>query len=537
MEPVYVTGHRNPDTDSIVAAIAYASLCHALGNRNYIAARIGDISDQTQLVLDKFGFEPPLLLKNVRTQVNDLSFDTPPILSGAVSVFRAYETMIREDVHSPALPVADEEGRLCGMLTMGDIAAHDMRYIEKTALERVPLFNLLAAIEGHLRADAAQTSEISGELVIALPTSHGLPEFKQSDIVVCGDQPEVIGAAIRAGVRVLSLCDAELDPALLPTLGDMCVIATPYPAYRACRLIGQSIPVERICNRDALASFHLTDYLDDVKEELVKSRFRSYPILDEADRVVGTLSRFHLIRPNRKRLVLVDHNEAAQSVPGLEQAEIIGIIDHHRLADVETASPVYVRNEPVGSTCTIIGSMFFEKGVVPSGKLAGLIASAIVSDTILFKSPTSTERDRIMAERMAKLAGVSLTALGQEMFAVSVNNTADLKELLYSDFKQFHIAGHDIGIGQITCLDSKEIASQHGALVALMEQEREKNRYDTLLLMLTDVLREGTELFAVGETETVEHAFNVRVTGNSVFLPKVMSRKKQVVPALSLLWG
>ena len=244
-----------------------------------------------------------------------------------------------------------------------------------------------------------------------------------------------------------------------------------------------------------------------------------------------------MIRPNRKRLVLVDHNEAAQSVPGLEQAEIIGIIDHHRLADVETASPVYVRNEPVGSTCTIIGSMFFEKGVVPSGKLAGLIASAIVSDTILFKSPTSTERDRIMAERMAKLAGVSLTALGQEMFAVSVNNTADLKELLYSDFKQFHIAGHDIGIGQITCLDSKEIASQHGALVALMEQEREKNRYDTLLLMLTDVLREGTELFAVGETETVEHAFNVRVTGNSVFLPKVMSRKKQVVPALSLLWG
>ena len=213
------------------------------------------------------------------------------------------------------------------------------------------------------------------------------------------------------------------------------------------------------------------------------------------------------------------------------------IIDHHRLADVQTAGPVYMRNEPVGSTCTIVTSMFQERGVMPSPKLAGLLAAGIIADTILFRSPTSTDKDRVMAERMARRAGLSLEALGQEIFSVSAAGGHTPEELLFSDFKQFQIAGHFLGIGQVTCLDSLDIRDRRDELLAVMAREQQEKGYDTLLFMLTDVLRGGTELLGVGNVESVEQAFNVRFVDHGAFLPGVISRKKQVVPALSLLWG
>lgn len=537
MEPIYVTGHKNPDTDSIVSAIAYASLRNALGDRNFVAARIGDVSDQTQMVLNKFGFEPPQLLRTVRTQVSDLSFDTPPILSCAVTVHHAWEAISRGDVSIAALPVTDEEGRLFGMVTPGDIAAYDMRFVDDNTVSKIPLFNLLSCLDGQLLSTESELAEISGQLILALPNHAGFPEFPKGSIVICGNQPDVVKQAIDNKAACLIVCESEVDRELLASCRDTCIISTPYDAYIASRLVFLAIPVSRICQKNELISFHLTDYLDDVRETTLKTRYRSYPIVDENEIVVGTLSRYHLLRPNRKRVVLVDHNELGQSVPGLEQAEIVEIIDHHRLADVQTASPVYVRNEPVGSTCTIVTSMFLEKGIIPSKKLAGLLAAGIVSDTIIFKSPTCTAVDRVMAERMAKIAGVSLESLGREIFAVSVTGDHDLRELLFSDFKQFQIAGHSLGIGQITCLDSDQLSGQHQEMVDIMEAERASHGYDMLLLMLTDVLREGTELLIVGDMETVEHAFNVRIKNNMVFLPGVISRKKQVVPALSLLWG
>ena len=537
MEPIYITGHRNPDTDSIAAAIAYASLKNALGERNYVAARIGSVSDETEMVLKKFGFEPPALLRNVRTQVSDLEYDTPPILSSAVTVYHAWESIVADGRSGPALPVTDEEGRLFGMLTSGDIAAYDMRFVDENAVSGVPLFNLLSCLDGQLLTDQYEPAELNGPLVLALPSHAGMPAFPAGSIVICGSQPEVIREAVAGKAACVIVCESEVNRALIADCPDTCVIGTPYDPYKASRLVFLSIPVSRICRREDLVSFHLTDYLDDVKEATLKSRYRSYPILDDDDKVVGALSRFHLLRPNRKRVVLVDHNELKQSVPGLEQAEILEIIDHHRLADVETAAPVYVRNEPVGSTCTIVTGMFFEKGILPSPKLAGLLAAAILSDTIMFKSPTATAVDKVMAERMAKIAGLSLQDLGREIFAVSINGDHDLKELLLSDFKQFEIAGHSLGIGQITCLDSGGLSGKEKELIELMEAERKQRGFDTLLLMITDVLREGTELLAVGDVETVEHAFNVHVKHNAVFLPGVISRKKQVVPALSLLWG
>ena len=536
MEPIYVTGHRNPDTDSIVSAIAYASLRNALGERSYMAARIGEISDQTQLVLDKFGFAPPPLLRDVRTQVRDLDYDTPPVLSGAVTVHHAWELMQGNERHIESMPVATEDGRLFGMLTTSDIAAYEMHFVSDATVTGIPLFNLLSSLDGRLFCDGAQPGELSGELVVALPGAAARP-IPSGAIVLCGDQPDAVRAAMEAGAACVIVCEAPIDRELAAAGGDTCVIGTPFDAYRAARLIIQSVPVSLLCQKDNLVTFHLDDYLDDVRDTTLRTRYRSYPILDENDCVVGTLSRYHLLRPNRKRVVLVDHNETAQSVAGLEQAEIMEIIDHHRLADVQTAGPVYMRNEPVGSTCTIVTSMFQEHGVMPSPKLAGLLAAGIISDTILFKSPTSTDKDRTMAERMARRAGLSLEALGQEIFSVSAAGNHNPEELLFSDFKKFQIAGHFLGIGQVICLDSLDLNANREALLAVMEREQQEKGYDTLLLMLTDVLRVGTELLVVGDIDTVEQAFNVRVVNHGAYLPGVISRKKQVVPALSLLWG
>ncbi len=538
MEPIYVTGHKNPDTDSIVAAIAYANLRNALGERNYVAARIGEISDETHLVLEKFGFDPPVLLRDVRTQVADLDYDTPPILSNEVTVHHAWEALFKDGANVPALPVTDEDGKLFGMLTPDDIAAYDMRFINDNTICDIPLFNLLSCLDGQLWSMEVESLNLSGKLILALPNASGMPNFPKGSVVICGNQPDVARQAIKDGASCLIVCESQMDRELYADCGKTCVISTPYDAYIAARMIFLAVPVSKICRQDnELMSFHLTDYLDDVKESTLKSRYRSYPITDENGVVVGTLSRYHLLRPKRKRVVLVDHNELGQSVPGLEQAEILEIIDHHRLADVETASPVYVRNEPVGSTCTIITSMYFERGSIPTKKLAGLLAAAIVSDTIMFKSPTCTHVDHVMAERMAKIAGISLDELGREIFSASLAGDHDLKEMLFSDFKQFQIAGHSLGIGQITCLDSERVSERKKELLTLMEAERVAREYDMMLLMITDVLREGTELVAVGDVDTVEHAFNVRIKEGSVFLPGVISRKKQVVPALSLLWG
>lgn len=538
MNTVYVFGHRNPDTDSIVSAMAYAALRNALGDREYRAARLGHISDETQLVLERFGFTPPTWIKTTRTQVRDLAYDTPPALSAGVTVSRAWTTLTA-DRSVAAIPVTNEDGTLFGMLSAGDIAAYDMQSLEYPRIEQVPVFNLLSVLEGRILNDAGNMVDtISGQVTIALPQScDNLLFSDKNSIVVCGNQPDMVRRALEIGVQCVIICQAELDESLRLMPTDTCIISTPFDAYRAVRLIYQSIPIRRVCRTDDLECFHLDDYVDDVREGMLKSRYRCYPILDENDRVVGTLSRYHLIRPKRKRVVLVDHNEAAQSVPGLDQAEILEIIDHHRLADIQTGNPIYFRNEPVGSTTTIVAGMFQEKGLMPSEKLAGIMAAAIVSDTVMFKSPTCTARDRSMAERMARIANVSLDALGQQIFSASWSDDKSAHELLFADFKDFHIAGHNLGVGQITCVNSEHILERKEEFLREMQATMEERHYSLMLLMLTDVLREGTQLLYLGDEETIRQAFSAEAKNNVVFLPRVMSRKKQIIPLLSAMWG
>ena len=537
MDPIYVTGHRNPDTDSIVAAMAYAALRNACGDREYEAACLGHVSDETQMVLDRFGFQPPKRIHSMHTQDRDLDFDTPPVLSAAVTEGRAWR-MLQEHKEISALPVANEDGTLYGMLSREDVASYNMALVTLGVLEKVPLFNVLSVLEGKVLNEAGEnTDTIEGEIAIALPQSRENLLFnRKKSIVFCGHQPDMIQRALEMNVNCLVLCQAEISEEQRNIPTTTCVISTPFDAYRAARLIFQSTPIGRICRTKDLVCFHLEDRVDDVKELVLKHREHCYPILDENERVVGVLTRYHLLRPRRKRVVLVDHNEASQSVPGLEEAEILEIIDHHRLADIQTNNPIYVRNEPVGSTNTIIASMFQDRGLMPSEKMAGMMAAAILSDTVMFKSPTCTVRDIKTAERMARIADISLDELGKEIFSASVGNKT-AEELLFTDYKEFHIAGHDLAVAQITCVDSASMLARKEEFLKRMKKAAKEKKLSMVILMLTDVLLEGTQILYVGDDETIHQAFNVVPKENSAFLPRVMSRKKQIIPMLSALWG
>ena len=537
MDPIYVTGHRNPDTDSIVAAIAYAALRNALGDWEYVPARLGHVSDETMRILDRFGYEPPMRLFDVYTQVRDLDYEKSQTLFRTVTVGKAWSALQGQNNVS-SVAVTNSDGTLFGMLSWDDLARFHMGLVSSSYLRPTPLFNVISSLEGKVLNDVGSHSDlISGEVVIALPQRREQLLFRKSEsIVICGDQPDMIRRALELNVSCLILCETELPEEFRGFETTTTIIMTPYDAYRTLRLIFQSAPVERVCQRKDITSFHLDDRIDDVREVVMNKRDHCYPILDEKEKVVGILTRKHLLQPKRKRVVLVDHNEASQSVAGLEEAEILEIIDHHRLADIQTLNPIYFRNEPVGSTNTIIAGMFQERGLFPSERMAGLLASAIVSDTVMFKSPTCTERDKIIAERMARIAGVSLKDLGKEIFSSS-RESKSIEELLMSDFKEFHIAGHSLAVAQITSVETTDLFDRRGEFQAEMERLAKKKNYELVMLMLTDVLLDGTWLLFVGDEEDIKNAFSVQPREGAVFLPHVMSRKKQIIPSLSALWG
>ena len=534
MDPIYVTGHKNPDTDSIVAAIAYAELRNALGDRQFVPARLGHISSETKRVLELFDVQPPMLISNVRTQVKDLAYDTPPILDQKVTLRMAWEKLQSETEPVTAIPVVDADQKLYGMLTSGDIATFTMKTIEDLSLYDVPVFNLLSVLEGQIVNKVRELPDaVTGEVLVAVPVAREDMLFSNpNSIVICGQQPDMVRHAVEIGAKVVIVCQADITDEMRNMKTDTCIISTPLDVCRAARLIHLAVPVERVCSRKNIKCFHLDDYLDDVKGAVLKSRFRAYPILDDEEHVVGTLGRYHLIRPKRKKVVLVDHNEAFQSVPGLNQAEIVAIIDHHRLGDIQTGNPIFVRNEPLGSTATILANMYQENGVMPSQKMAGLLASAIISDTVMFKSPTCTETDRIIAERMAHIANISLDAIGGKIFTTS-SMDKPLEETLFTDFKDFSVSEKKIGIGQITTLNSDDFICQKEEILKTMGQKKADGAYDLIMVMITDVLKSGSTLFFLGDEEIIQNAYGVEPADNEVFLPGVMSRKKQIVPKLT----
>jgi manganese-dependent inorganic pyrophosphatase len=313
------------------------------------------------------------------------------------------------------------------------------------------------------------------------------------------------------------------------------IIITPHDTFTAARLINQSIPIKHVMSTENLISFNIDDFIDEIKDIMLQTRYRSYPVVDDNYKIRGFISRYHLISRNKKKVILMDHNEKAQSVNGIEEADILEIIDHHRVADIQTGKPIVFRNEPVGSTSTIVANIFIDSGIRPAKKIAGILCSAIISDTVNFKSPTSTYVDKITAERLAEIAGVHLDELATQIFKAGTSLVGRTpEEIFYQDYKDFNLGKYKIGIGQVITSDTENIDELKKELIPYMNRLCKERSYNLVMLLMTDIIREGSEVIFAGENkEILQKAFKVDVSKDSVYLPGVISRKKQVIPPLS----
>ena len=539
---INIIGHQNPDTDSICSALAYAWL----KNRGsltglYEARRAGHVNRETRFVLQHFGVEPPRLCTDVSPQIKDIDIRKQAGIDGEMSLRAAWNLM--RDVEIDTLCIVDSDNELQGLITIKDIADANMDLFDTAVLAaaNTRCTNLLETLEAELVVGSADTHIDSGNICIG--TSPEIMEelVKPGDLVLVSNRYETQMCAIDCGAQAIIVCCGSAVPRTIVARAQekgCAVLATPYDTYAAARLISTAAPVRHFMRTKELLKFSVNTPIEDAKKVMASVRHRYFPILDENGKYCGVVSRRNLLNLHRKQVILVDHNERTQAVDGLEQADILEIVDHHRLADIETNNPIYVRNEPVGSSTTIVADMYQEKGLMPSAKMAGLMAAAIVSDTVMFKSPTCTQRDIDIANRMSRIANVSLEELGQTIFSAATGEDKSAESIIRTDYKEFHIGGHNLAVSQITCLDSDRLMARKEEFLATMETIRKKNGLDIVLLMITDVLVEGSYLLYSGDTETIRQAFNI--TGeekNSVFLPKIMSRKKQIIPSLSALWG
>ncbi|MDD2533129.1 MAG: putative manganese-dependent inorganic diphosphatase [Eubacteriales bacterium] len=535
---VFVTGHLNPDTDSICSALAFAAYQQAIGQPAK-AVRAGSISPETQWILDRFKVEAPPLIRDLRTQIQDLKLDTPRPLTPYMPLRKAWEAMRQTKVKS--IPVVDQHQKLIGIVSLGDLAEFDIA-AETVHTIQMPAENLVEMLY----------AKVSGTLPKTFQANYFW--YNEQDIIPAKSNvfvdkitQELVGQAVASRAACIVLCagnDADLTNLPPKEIADMAdkvgmpILVTAMRPYYAIRYAQQAVPIKVFMKSEKLMVFSATDFVDDVRESMLSTRFRSYPVVDSDNRVLGTISRFHLLQSGRKKVMLVDHNERSQAVRGIEQAEILAIIDHHRLGDVQTYAQVYFRCEPVGCTSTIIAGMFFERNLVPDPPIAGLMLSAILSDTQLFKSPTCTSKDVQMAEKLAVLADVNLKSHGHELFRASSNlYDKTPKEMFFLDFKEFFLGDYKIGVSQINCLDGAELADKTAAIPKLMDDLVEAQRFDLLLFMETDILKEGTQLYYSGRLRReLAQAFNLDPEDikavKSFFLPGVMSRKKQVIPAL-----
>jgi len=536
---VFVTGHKNPDTDSICSAIAYAELKKKLGV-NAVPKRLGDANRETEFVLKHFEVEIPDYLYTVKTQVSDLNMDQAFPVSSDISIKTAWHLMKKNNIKT--IPVVDDHERLLGIVTLSDITNKYMDALDNNTIAstKTTLRNIAETLNAKLICGSQEDFKTTGKVVVAAVSPEDLHTFVEpGDIVITGNRLDIQLKALEYGTNCLIItCGGNPSQELIDEAcrNNSVLMTTPIDTFTTARLVNQSIPVGSIMSNENLITFNTDDFIDDIQDIMLKTRYRSYPVVDDNNRIEGFISRYHLISQRKKNVILVDHNEKAQAVNGIEEAEILEIIDHHRLGDIQTASPIFIRNEPVGSTSTIVANMYFEMGIRPSKSIAGILCSAILSDTIKFKSPTSTYIDRITAEKLAEIAGINvIDEYANLMFKEGSSlHGKTLKEIFYQDFKDYTFGKYNIGIGQVLTMDREKVAELEESLIAFMKQLCADNGYNLLMLFVTDIINQASEvLFAGEEKELISLAFNVDIGENSVYLPGVVSRKKQVIPVIS----
>jgi len=537
---IYVTGHKNPDSDSICAAYGYAEFKNRVGTIPAIAVRLGNVNRETQFILDKFKAEAPIYLETVKLKVGDLAIDNISPISPEISLKMAWNIM--RDKNVKALPVADSNDNLVGILSISNLTSSYMDIWDNVILDKsnTTIENILDTLSAKEIYLDEKNQRFPGKLSVAAMQPESLMGIiDQGDIAIVGDRPDVQEALISIKVSLMiitgshTLSDKLLEDAKKAGVN---IITTPHDSFTASRLIIQSIPVSYVMAKENLISFSEDDLVDDIKGTMVETRYRSYPVTNSEGKVLGSISRYHLISNFKKKVIQVDHNERSQSVDGLNEAEVLEIIDHHRVADIQTNNPIYFRNEPLGSTSTIVAKCFFENGIRPSKKSAGLLCGAIISDTLLFRSPTCTEQDKHICKKLAQIAGInSIEEFAKEMFKAGTSlQGKTIEEIFNQDFKPFTISKIKVGIAQVNTMDIDGFMPLKDDMISYMNTKADEGGFSIVMLLLTDILNEGSQILVAGKSpEIVERTFKITLEESTAFLPGILSRKKQVIPPLT----
>lgn len=535
---VYIIGHKNPDTDSICSAIAYADIKNRTDDGQFIPKRAGQINQETNYVLQRFQAEVPGYVSNAGTRVKDMDINRIKGAANNLSLKKAWALMRSKNVNT--LPITAENGLLEGLITIGDIAESYMEVYDDSILSaaRTQYRNIIETLDGSLVVGNEHGYFNRGKVVVAAANPDLMESYiEENDLVILGNRYESQLCAIEMHACCIVVCEgAPVSKTIQKLAGDKsCVIiSTPHAAFTVARLINQSMPVKHLMKKTDLLTFELDDYTDSIKDQMTRHRYRHFPILDNHGKYVGMITRRSLLGIRKNQLILVDHNETSQAVENIESTEILEIIDHHRLGSLETMSPVFFRNQPVGCTATILYQIYQEKNLEISGQIAGLLCAAIISDTLMFRSPTCTAADKLAAEKLSEIADINLESLAEEMFTAGSNlRGKSAEEIFYQDFKKFEFNETSFGVGQITSMNAAELKDIKEYLIPYMEKNLGSHGESMLFFMLTDVINESTELLGYGgdSLKLAEDAFQVTPDEHSLILPGVVSRKKQLIPA------
>ncbi len=529
---VYVFGHKNPDTDSICSAICYAELKRLLGVKKAQAFRLGELTKETQFVLDYFKFEAPELLKDVKPQIKDLQIYRPLAISKEEPIKRVWEQLKRTDGNK-IVSIIDNDGFLEGLISVGDIAEVYMTNSNENILKDSKIFfrNLIDVVDGEILCGGYPSRIIEGGIYL-VNTLDEDTYLNYKDIIVVNNQNDFNKYATQTQCGVIIITD-NIKPNI-PEGCYKCIVKVPYNYMKTISILFQSLSVEAIMKTEKIELFVEDNYVSDAAEFMRTSAYRNFPVLDGEGKFVGIISRRHLLGVNRKKCILIDHNERGQSVAGLADAQIVEIIDHHRVADIQTSDPLYIRSEPVGCTATIVYKAYCENKIFPRKEISGLLLSAILSDTLKFTSPTCTEDDRKAAKELAILAEVDLEEYSFEMLAAGTAITEfSAEELLQMDRKEFVFDRYKISITQMNTMSLRSLTSIKQDIMEAMKKLADSHGYDLVIFMITDLILSGSEIISYGrKKDLVKKAFKMDDNEDIKFLPGVVSRKKQVVPNL-----
>ncbi len=529
---ILVFGHKNPDTDSVASAIGLSRLKNKQGVKSKPCV-LDEIGRESQYVLDRFGAKCPDMIDNVKIQIKDLEYEKTQAIKSSSSIRHAYRMM--ESKNIKILPIVDEESKLEGIVTMKDIAMAFIRgnhyHIETN------MHNLIKDLDAKVLTDR-DDKEITGDAVIGAFYHETLKKVNllgKNSIVIVGDRYDIIDIAIQSGVRLIVITGGnEIPGEYLDTANEksISIISTPYDTYTTSRLISQCNYISLIMKSKGIASFNEEEYLDDFKEEIKNKKHSNYPVVSSDGAYLGFVNRRHILTPGRKKVVLVDHNEYSQSVNGLEEAQIMEIVDHHKIGDISTSMPISFRNIPVGSTCTIVYNMYEESGVEMDYQTAGILLSGIISDTLIFKSPTSTDADKRAAGKLNEILGIDIEEFAMDMFKAGTSiEGKSMDEIFYGDFKEFVIEGHKVGISQVFTLDMDQISSKKGDFIEYIEGVHKKEGSSLTMMVVTDIIKNGSYAIFVEDVPILKHVLGEIEQGD--FMEGVVSRKKQVIPMIA----